>query len=103
MAKCAADKGVDFCGRCPEYPCDDLRTFQAAMPHRIELWRWQDRIKEAGYETWYAEMTEHFSCRKCGTMNSAYDLKCRKCGGEPSCAYVRMHKEDITRRSGNMR
>ena len=103
MAKCAADKGVDFCGRCPEYPCDDLRTFQAAMPHRIELWRWQDRIKEAGYETWYAEMTEHFSCRKCGTMNSAYDLKCRKCGEEPSCEYVRMHKEEIIKRSGNMR
>jgi hypothetical protein len=103
MAKCAAQKGVDFCGQCPEYPCSDLRTFQAAMPHRIELWEWLERINDAGYETWYAEMIEHFSCRTCGTINSAYDLKCRKCGEEPSCEYVRMHKDEIIERSGYMR
>ena len=103
MAKCAAQKGVDFCGQCPEYPCSDLRTFQAAMPHRIELWEWLERINDAGYETWYAEMIEHFSCRRCGIMNSAYDLKCRKCGEEPSCEYVRMHKDEIIERWGYMR
>lgn len=97
MAKCAAEKGVDFCGECPEYPCKNLRAFQAEMPHRIELWKSQERIKEAGYEKWYAEMIEHYSCRKCGTINSAYDLKCRKCGEEPSCAYVKLHKDEILR------
>lgn len=103
MAKCAADKGVDFCGQCLEHPCDDLKTFQAAMPHRIELGRWQERIKEAGYETWYEEMVKHFSCRACRTINSAYDLKCRKCGEEPGCEFVRVHKDEIIKRSGNMR
>jgi predicted RNA-binding Zn-ribbon protein involved in translation (DUF1610 family) len=103
MAKCAANKGVDFCGQCPEYPCSALKTFQAAMPHRIELWKSQERIKEAGYETWYAEMIRHFSCPSCGTVNSVYDLKCRKCGEEPSCAFVREHKEEIVKRSRNMR
>lgn len=97
MAKCAAAKGVDFCGRCPEYPCKNLRSFQAEMPHRIELWKSQERIKEAGYEKWYAEMIEHYSCQKCGTINSAYDLKCRKCGEDPSCAYVKLHKDEILR------
>ena len=29
MTKCAADKGIDFCGECPEYPCADLKDFQA--------------------------------------------------------------------------
>jgi hypothetical protein len=95
MAKCAAAKGVDFCGTCPEYPCKDLRVFQAEMPHRIELWKSQERIKEAGSEKWYAEMIEHYSCPKCRTLNSAYDLKCRKCGEEPSCGYVAMHKKAI--------
>jgi hypothetical protein len=74
MAKCAAAKGVDFCGECAKYPCGDLRAFQAEMPHRIELWKSQARIKEAGYEKWYAEMIEHYSCQKCGTLNSTYDL-----------------------------
>jgi predicted RNA-binding Zn-ribbon protein involved in translation (DUF1610 family) len=102
MANCAADKGVDFCGQCAEYPCETLKTFQAAMPHRIELWQSQERIKEAGYEVWYQEMAERFSCPKCGVVNSVYDLKCRKCGEEPSSEFVRVHKEEIVRRTGKM-
>jgi len=95
MSKCAAAKRVDFCGSCLEYPCKDLKAFQAEMPHRIELWKSQERIKAVGYETWYAEMIEHYSCPKCGAINSAYDLKCRTCGGEPSCGYVANHKKVI--------
>lgn len=97
MAKCAVGKGVDFCGECAEYPCKDLKAFQAEMPHRIELWQNQSRIKEAGYETWYAEMVDHYSCKKCGTINSAYDIACRKCGATPSCAYAGLHKDAVMR------
>jgi hypothetical protein len=95
MAKCAAAKGVDFCGACPEYPCKDLRAFQAEMPHRIGLWKSQERIREAGYEKWYTEMIEHYSCPTCRTLNSAYDIACRKCGATPSCPYVRLHQDEI--------
>ncbi len=97
MSKCAAGKGVEFCGECAEYPCKDLKAFQAEMPHRIELWKSQARIKEVGYEKWYAEMVEHYSCKKCGTLNSAYDIACRKCESTPSCAYVGLHKDEILR------
>ncbi len=97
MTKCASAKHVDFCGECVEYPCKNLKAFQTEMPHRIELWKSQERIKEAGYETWYSEMIEHYSCTRCHTINSAYDLKCRKCGQEPSCPYVDLHKDDILR------
>jgi len=95
MSKCAAAKRVDFCGECAEYPCKDLKVFQADMPHRIELWESQARIKEVGYAKWYGEMIEHYSCPKCRTINSAYDLKCRKCGEEPSSCYVAKHKKEI--------
>ncbi len=97
MFKCAAAKGVDFCGECAEYPCKDLKAFQAEMPHRIELWKSQARIKEVGYEKWYTEMIEHFSCKRCGTINSAYDIACRTCGTTPSCAYVGLYKDEILR------
>jgi predicted RNA-binding Zn-ribbon protein involved in translation (DUF1610 family) len=97
LDKCAAAKGIDFCGSCESYPCEDLRVFQAAMPHRIELWNAQERIREAGPEKWYAEMIERYSCPNCGTINSTYDFKCRKCGASPSCAYVGEHKEEIVR------
>jgi len=95
--KCAADKGIEFCGDCDEYPCEQLKEFQSARPHRIELWAAQQRIKEVGYEKWYTEMVRHYSCPQCGAFNSAYDLACRKCGATPSCAYVDQHRDEITK------
>jgi hypothetical protein len=95
MTKCASEKGIDFCGECDEYPCAELKEFQAKMPHRIELWEAQARIKEVGYETWYSEMVEHFSCPSCGTINSAYDPACRKCGETPGSTFGRLHKDEI--------
>lgn len=95
MAKCAAGKGLEFCGDCTDYPCKGLQEFQSLAPHRIELWKNHARRKEIGWEAWYAEMIEHYSCPDCKTINSAYDLKCRKCGASPSCAYVRQHEAEI--------
>jgi hypothetical protein len=103
MATCAAAKGIDFCGECKDYPCSDLKVFQAQMPHRIELWKSQQRIREAGYETWYAEMVRHFSCPACNTINSAYDLKCWNCGHEPGCEYVRLHWAEIASHPAKMK
>jgi hypothetical protein len=95
MTKCTSERGIDFCGECPEYPCAELKAFQVQMPHRIELWKSQERIKDVGYKKWYAEMIEHYSCPECHTLNSAYDMVCRKCGTTPSCSYVNFHKDVI--------
>lgn len=95
LAKCAAEKGLDFCGACDEYPCEDLKTFQAARPHRCELWEAQARIQEVGYEQWLAEMAEHYACPACGVLNSAYDHVCRRCGASPSSAYYERHRAAI--------
>lgn len=92
---CATRRGFDFCSACPDYPCQELKEFQAAAPHRIELWRSLERIRDAGPERWYLEMAERYSCSKCSTINSTYILKCRECGAEPSCAYVAEHQEEI--------
>ena len=98
MVKCATAKGIDFCGACEDYPCEDLKQFQAVLPHRIELWESQERIKEVGYEKWYSEMLEHYACPQCGTINSAYDMSCRKCGVTPSCKYVELNQDAVMRR-----
>ncbi|MFH1136925.1 MAG: DUF3795 domain-containing protein [Pseudomonadota bacterium] len=95
MEKCAARKGLDFCGECDDFPCAELKEFQAARPHRIELWESQRRIREVGWEKWYEEMAEHFACPNCGVANSAYDRVCRACGASPSCGYVRDHQDEI--------
>jgi len=101
MYKCAAEKGIAFCGECSEYPCAALKTFQGEAPHRIELWQSQQRIREAGFERWYEEMVDHYRCRVCGTLNSAYDMACRKCGANPSCDYVSLHKDQILQQMAN--
>jgi len=92
MSSCAAERGIDFCSECEEYSCDDLKRFQSAMPHRIELWVNLERIKSIGYKQWLKEIRETYTCPQCQTLNSTYDLKCRKCGEEPSCNYVARHK-----------
>lgn len=95
MSECAKTKHIDFCHECGEYPCEHLKEFQKAMPHRLELWNFQARIKEAGYEEWFREMLHLYSCPECGTLNSAFDIKCRKCGRDPSTEYVNRHKDTI--------
>jgi len=96
MTKCATEKGIEFCGECPEYPCAELKAFQAQMPHRIELWASQERIKVGGFEKWYSEMIEQYSCLNCGTINSAYDLACRHCATTPSCYYASVHEKEVS-------
>ena len=95
MFACAAERGIDFCSECEAYPCDDLKQFQSERPHRIELWADLDRIKAVGYRQWLKEKRENYTCPRCNIINSAYDLKCRKCNEEPSCNYVAKHKQAI--------
>jgi hypothetical protein len=95
MFACANERGIDFCSECEEYPCNDLKQFQSERPHRIELWDDLERIRDIGYENWLQEIKENYSCPQCRSINSAYDLKCRKCGQEPSCDYVAKHKQAI--------
>jgi hypothetical protein len=95
MFDCAAERGIDFCIECTEYPCNDLKQFQSERPHRIELWDDLGRIGEIGYKNWLQEINENYTCPQCRSINSAYDLRCRKCGEEPSCTYVAKHKQAI--------
>jgi hypothetical protein len=95
MFFCAAERGIDFCVECKDYPCGDLKQFQSEMPHRIDLWDNLERIKSMGYQQWFKEIRKDYSCPRCQTINSTYDLKCRKCGEEPSCSYVAQHRQEI--------
>ena len=95
MSPCAAEKGVDFCSECAEYPCGDLEEFQSLAPHRIELWDDLAFIKDNGYKAWLEEARKKYSCPECGVINSAYDLACRKCGREPGSEYARLHRQAI--------
>lgn len=92
---CAEQRGYAFCSECEDYPCAKLRAFQEERPHRIELFESLARIGEIGAEAWLAEVKQRYACRSCGTLNSAYDLRCRTCGHEPGSAYAAAHWDAI--------
>jgi len=102
MAACAAEHGIEFCSECNDYPCDDLRQFQSERPHRIELWDDLERIRTVGYTQWLKESKSNYTCPECQTLNSAYDLACRKCGRAPSCGYVAKHQATIKKFMQNL-
>lgn len=95
MVRCATEKGVDFCGACADYPCGEIKKFQAELPHRAELWQSQERIKEVGWEKWFTEMADYFTCKACGTENGWYDFNCRKCGNSPGSDFVKNNLEAL--------
>lgn len=95
MFACGAEREIDFCIECAEYPCNELKQFQSERSHRIELFDDLERIKGIGYRHWLKEIKENYTCPQCRSINSAYDLKCRKFGEEPSCGYAAKHKEAI--------
>ena len=98
---CTQNRGIEFCGTCEEYPCKDLTEFQSKMPHRIDILEFQNWLKEIGLGKWLIEMKENYSCPKCNTVNSAYDIACRKCGHTPSCRFVKVHKDLIDKHMSN--
>ena len=95
LYECAEGRGYAFCSECEEYPCADLRAFQEERPHRKELYGDLARIGEIGPEAWLVEVKERYTCPSCSTLNSAYDLKCRKCGHEPGSSYVAVYRDAI--------
>ncbi len=95
MKPCAADRGIDFCVECTEYPCFELERFQRERPHRADLWEDLEQIGALGAERWQEWVREKYLCPTCGTINSAYDLKCRKCGENPSCSFMARHRPEI--------
>ena len=95
IIRCTAEKGIEFCAACQEFPCKELTDFQSKMPHRVEILESQNRLMEIGWEQWLIEMNDKFSCPRCNTVNSAYDIACRKCGNSPSCKFVHLHQEII--------
>ena len=92
---CAAQRGHSFCVECSDFPCDDLNAFQRERPHRADLFVDLERIAEIGPWEWVEEAKKRYACPDCGTTNSAYHIKCRSCGREPSNAFVAEHAEKM--------
>lgn len=92
---CNEEKNISFCGECPDYPCKEFTEFMNERPHRRDIERDMKEILDEGPEKWLSVVHLRYACPKCSTVNSAYDLSCRKCGQEPSSLYTVDHAEFI--------
>lgn len=100
FSPCATGKGLSFCRECDSFPCKDLKDFQAALPHRLDLWEDLEQARLLEPLEWVGKVQEKYTCSQCGTINSAYDLSCRKCGQVPSCDFVERHMEALKKHLG---
>jgi hypothetical protein len=92
---CSKERKVSHCGECEKFPCINLVEFQSKMPHRIEIIKWLAELKEVGTKQWLIEMRNRFTCGNCETVNSGYDISCRKCKITPSCAFTSQYMKMI--------
>ena len=95
LVACAHERGHEFCVECSDFPCSDLEAFGKEWPHRAEILPNLRRIAEIGCDRWAQEVLARHACPECGTVNSAYFVKCRRCGHEPSCDFVSEHLEEV--------
>ena len=95
MKACIKEKGLNFCSECTEYPCSVLNEFQSQMPHRAELFESLDYVRDNGYNQWCEKMNTDFGCEECGTINSIYDIKCRKCAHTPPNPFAQRNQSTI--------
>jgi hypothetical protein len=100
FSACAKEKGIAFCSDCNDFPCQALSDFQAALPHRLDLWEDLEKARQLEPLEWISNVGKKYTCPGCGTINSAYDLSCRKCGRTPSCEFVERHMEALKKHMG---
>jgi hypothetical protein len=81
LKDCARKKGIEFCSRCPEYPCASLKEFASHpdFPYHKEIFGSLDAIERRGRDAWLSEMKIRWSCGNCGREASWWDLACGQC------------------------
>ncbi len=77
---CAAARGVEHCGRCPDFPCDRLTAFaRDGIPHHAGVITSLERIRRVGERQWLEEQSRSWRC-SCGARLSWYHRTCDRCG-----------------------
>lgn len=83
MRKCARERGLEFCGSCEDYPCEQITSFRNdKAPHHSAVFTNLAFIKENGVEAWLTSEAKRWACPECGTRFYWYSEKCEKCGAE---------------------
>lgn len=80
---CAAAKGIDWCSRCPDFPCQIITDFNNdGLAHHSEVLDSIRRQQGVGIDVWIEEQEQRWRCHKCGRSTDWYAAQCPCCGAE---------------------
>lgn len=84
IKNCSREKGLEYCLKCGEFPCDKMTGFMddPKYPYHKEVPEAMKRLDEIGLEAWSKEREARYTCGSCGEKFNWFEKKCAHCGGE---------------------
>ena len=83
---CINEKKVEYCGECPEYPCQTILKLinshkdKPRMHYRHEIPDNMKELNKMGIDEWAAGQEERWKCPNCGDLVIWYNYECVSCG-----------------------
>ncbi len=81
MKSCVAEKEIESCAECDDYPCSIIEKFPFKMFIKRQSWDVKYR-KEHGKEKWLEKTVEMNACPLCQALGHWRQKVCKKCGTE---------------------
>ena len=75
---CAQNNGLKGCHECDDFPCNNIKNYPIELA-RNRILEAIPRWKELDTERFVAEVENHHTCSKCGTLLHRYADKCSNC------------------------
>ncbi len=83
LRSCALRRGVQYCSRCPDLPCQLLLDFSKdGFPHHGEVLENIRRQRAAGLDSWAEAERARWRCPRCGAAIDWYSDQCHACSAE---------------------
>jgi hypothetical protein len=81
IKSCAAEKGLEGCFQCGDFPCQFIDDFPLPVGRKVIL-RAVPEWRELGTERWVAAELERYHCPNCGYELFRGARRCRNCKAE---------------------
>jgi hypothetical protein len=82
IKNCAREKGVRYCLRCADFPCEKSRGFMddPRYPYHRDVPEMMARLNQVGLEKWAEEQSQRWICTSCGGGFDWFAKSCPGCG-----------------------
>jgi hypothetical protein len=78
---CCAEKGIEGCHQCEDFPCDYIDQFPLAVGKKVIL-RAIPTWRKLGTEKWVEEEEKRYRCPHCGNTLFRGAKRCHSCSAE---------------------